>query len=140
MALPKEKFREIVFQLLYSSDFAPGEKGESVPLIMEQLGVTKRTLGQALEVQSKILQCQSELDTHIRTLSTEYPFERIPRIEKTILRLGAFELLYDASVPPKAVIAEAIRLCRKFAAPESGKYVNAILDALYKYKERSKTQ
>src|SRR5690606_29501809 len=59
-------------------------------------------------------------------------FERIPRVERNILRLAVFELLHDPSVPPTVAIAEAIRLTRKFATPEAATFINAVLDAIFK--------
>lgn len=64
--------------------------------------------------------------------STSYEFERIPRIERNVLRLGVYEIMYDSDIPPKVAIAEAIRLTRKFATPESATFVNAILDSILK--------
>ncbi|HSX14156.1 MAG TPA: transcription antitermination factor NusB, partial [Chlamydiales bacterium] len=67
----------------------------------------------------------SEIDEKISLYSTDYAFERISLVEKTILRLGIFEL---ERLPPPIAIAEAIRLTRKFGTPESAQFVNAILD------------
>lgn len=131
MALPPQKFREIVFQILFSRDFEPGDEGEIIPFLMEELKVTKRSMLEADAKANLVIAKQAELDERITPASTEYTFERISRVEKTILRLGAFEILHDASIPPKVAIAEAIRLCRKFGTPESANFVNAILDAIY---------
>ena len=137
MALPPQKFREIVFQLLYSQDVADLDVDESIPFIMNELKVTRRAVQEALERMRLVLGCQSELDAKIGAASTEYSFERISRVEKTILRLGAYELLHDAAIPPKVAIAEAIRLCRKFGTPESAQFVNAILDEIFKHAARN---
>ena len=131
MALPPQKFREIVFQILFSRDFGAESQGEIIPFLMEELKVTKRTMVEAEERANQVLRLGSEIDEKLAPLSTEYAFDRISRVEKSILRLGVFEILHDASIPPKVAIAEAIRLCRKFATPESAHFVNAILDAVY---------
>lgn len=130
MPLPPQKFREAVFQILYSCDFAYSE--EIVPFMMEELKATKKAMGDAQRRVNEILLKKEEIDALIGSRSTEYSFERISRVEKTILRLGVFEILFDSSVPPVVVIAEAIRLCRKFATAESSQFVNAILDGVYK--------
>ncbi|MDE3045219.1 MAG: transcription antitermination factor NusB [Verrucomicrobiota bacterium] len=132
MALPPQKFREIVFQLLYSHDFSPLEQDDSVPFMMQELKVTKRSMLQAHERVAQVLEKLPLIDVKIEQTSTEYSFDRISRVEKTILRLAVFELLYDPSIPPKVAIAEAIRLCRKFGTPESAHFVNAILDPIFK--------
>lgn len=132
MALPPQKFREIVLQVLFSRDFIPGEEEEMIPFMMNELKVTKRIMLDVHARVDSILAKLDSIDDEIRTASTEYSFERISRVERTILRLGLFELHFDTALPAKVVIAEAIRLCRKFGTPESASYINAILDGVYK--------
>jgi N utilization substance protein B len=140
MALPPQKFREIVFQILYSYDFDAGEEDEMIPFMMHELKVTKRIMIDAHTRMNQILLKQEEIDAKIRIASTEYSFERISRVERTILRLGLFEILFDLKLPSKVAIAEAIRLCRKFGTPESSQFVNAILDGIYKKDESQNTE
>lgn len=132
MALPPQKFREIVFQMLYSSDFPSPEGDETALMLMGELKVTKKAVLTAKERVEQILLRQSEIDEKISLYSTEYAFDRISRVEKTILRLGIFELQFDTELPPLVSISEAIRLTRKFGTPESSQFVHAILDRVYK--------
>jgi transcription antitermination protein NusB len=132
MALPVQKFREMVFQMLYAFDFASTESEEMIDLMMQELKVSKKSAREADLRMRAILEKVEEIDQKIRPASTEYQFERISSVEKNILRMGIFELCYDESIPPKVAIAEAIRLCRKFGTPESANFVNAILDSIYK--------
>lgn len=132
MSLPPQKFREIVFLLLYRNDFICSELEETVFLIMDQLKVTKRSVLEAQERVFLIKNKLEEIDEKISTASTEYSFERISSVEKTVLRLGLYEILYDEMIIPKIAFSEAIRLTRKFGSPESAHFVNAILDAVYK--------
>ena len=134
MALPPQKFREIVFQLLYSQDFAPIDAAESIPFMMHELKVTKRVMLDVHERINKILTQYPEIDQKIEAASISYTFDRISKVEKTILRVGVFEIFYDDAIPEKVAIAEAIRLSRKFGTPESAHFVNAILDDIYKKK------
>ncbi|MBS0604389.1 MAG: transcription antitermination factor NusB [Verrucomicrobia bacterium] len=134
MALSPQKFREIVFQLIYSDDFG-GEHGgdaEIVEMLMAQLAVTKRIVREACAFKEKFLEKKKEIDEIIVKHSESYDFERIPRIERNVIRLGLYELLFSADIPPKVAIAEAIRLTRKFATPEAATFVNAILDSVFK--------
>lgn len=131
MALPPQKFREIVFQILFSRDFVVAESQEMIALLMKELKVTKKTMIEADARADLVEKHRTELDEMISRFSTEYSFERISRTEKSILRLGAFELLHDPSIPPKVAIAEAIRICRKFGSPESAKFINGLLDSVY---------
>lgn len=132
MAVPQQKFRELVFQLLYSYDMGRANEIDMIELMMAELAVTKKTVRTAQESVQAILSKQPEIDALIAKTSTSYAFERIQSVERNILRLGAFEVLFDQSVPPKVAIAEAMRLSRKFGTLESASFVNAILDSIYK--------
>jgi N utilization substance protein B len=134
MALPPQKFREIVVQLLYSQAFADLDAKETIPFMMKELKVTRRAMVDVHALIDAILAKLGEIDPQIAAISSEYAFDRISKVELAIIRLGMYELLYNASIPDKVAIAEAIRLCRKFGSPESAKFVNAILDHVYKRK------
>lgn len=130
MPLPPQKFREAVLQILFSTDFGT-EPEEIVPFMMQELQTTRKTMADAKSRVDQVLTKLPEIDEVIASASHEYSFERISRSERAILRLGFYELLFDPSLPPKVVIAESIRLCRKFGTPESAHFVNAILDGVY---------
>lgn len=132
MALPQEKFRELVFQLLYSRDQGDAADKAMAKMMMKELSVTKKTVLQAQERVAAIVEVQDELDTKIGGASESYEFDRIQLVERNVLRLGVYELIYDDAVPAAVVISEAIRLCRKFGTREAAKFVNAVLDHLHK--------
>jgi N utilization substance protein B len=131
MALPLQKFREIVFQLLYSYDTATPDEEAIVELMMNELAVSKKNVKLAQERVQQVLSHLPEIDAHIASVSLSYDFDRIQKVTKNILRLAIFELLFDHTIPPKVAIAEAIRLSRKFSTRESASFVNAILDHVY---------
>lgn len=131
MALPQQKIREILLLLLFSHDFVQGKEEDSCDLVMGELSVSKKYVLQALEVRQAIEPKLPIIDEKIAKATTAYEFDRIPRIERNILRLGVFELLYCPHVPGKVALAEAVRLARKFASPEGSTFINAILDAIY---------
>ncbi len=134
MALNPYKMREIIFHLLYSSDFSEAAEGESFPILMEHHKVTKKCM-YAAEAQTKEIQAElKEIDQMISETSKEYEFDRIPRVERNLLWLGTFEIYFSKTVPPKVAISEAVRLAKKFSSAESANFINAILDALYKKK------
>lgn len=135
MTLPPQKFREMVFQMLYGSDMGRAHGDDLVPLMMEELAVNKRTARLAQERMEAILAKKQTIDDAIGEVLLSYAFERIPSVERNILRVGIFEMLFDDEIPPKVAIAEAMRLARKFSSPEAARFVNAVLDAVYKRHE-----
>ena len=116
--------------MLYSQDFGGGD--EVANMLMVQLAVTKKSVRQAQELMGQIVEKKEALDAVIRLHAQEYEFDRIPRVERNVIRLGVYELLFAKQIPPKVAIAEAIRLSRKFATPEAAHFVNAVLDSVYK--------
>lgn len=139
MALSKQKFREMVFQLLFCSEFAEKDE-EMLDFMMQQLKVTRKSVESALAQVDMLWQKKAFLDELIEKTATSYSISRIPKVELSILRLGAFEILFDKSVPAKVALAEAMRLARKFATKESGGFINAILDGIYKLHEQAVPQ
>jgi N utilization substance protein B len=128
MEFPPQKFREIVFQLLYSMDGSGSAEAELIPFLMRELTVTKKHVSAAYEKAKKIWQHHAELDTVIAARSRDYSFERIKTVEKNVLRLAFFELLIEKELDQKIVISEAHRLTRKFSTLEGASFVNAVLD------------
>jgi N utilization substance protein B len=127
-----QKFREAVLQMLYSYDLGVAKDDAMVRMIMEELAVTKKT---AYRVQERVQNIRAhipEIDSLIAESSISYEFERIQSVERNVLRLGLYELLFDDEIPAKVAISEALRLSRKFSTKEAASFVNAILDVHYK--------
>ncbi len=131
MSLPQKKAREILLLLLYSQTISSSQE-DLAELIQGELKVTRKAVKEAEERLRKIMEYLPTIDLIIRRVSTSYDFDKIHSMEKNILRLGAYEILYDAEIPPKVGIAEAVRLAIKFSTEASSSFVNAILDSLYK--------
>lgn len=132
MTVPMQKFREAVFQMLYSYDLGEASDDAMIRLIMEELAITKKTAYQVQERVQKIRAHLPQIDTLIADASVSYEFERIQSVERNVIRLGLYELLFDNEIPPKVAISEALRLARKFGTKEAASFVNAILDVHYK--------
>ncbi len=149
--------RSIAMQSLYEWDFygmsarAKGRDG-SVPLAEGEVGgkdnsldaITERNIkdfGPGLEdldfVRSLIHGVAlhlKELDNIIEKAAPEWPIAQIPLVDRNVLRLGLYELLYanKEEVPPKVAINEAIELAKTFSGTISGKFINGVLGTVYK--------
>lgn len=132
MAVPVQKMREIIFQMLYSYDIGKADEEDMIDLMMKELSVSRSAVQAAQLKVEEIQAIQEELDSMISGASLSYAFERIQTVERNILRLGVYELFFAGDIPPKVAISEAVRLARKFSTPESANFVNAILDTLHK--------
>jgi N utilization substance protein B len=77
-----------------------------------------------------VVETQERLDEHIRTASEHWRLERMARVDRNILRLGAFELTARPEVPRAVIIDEAVELAKRYGTEESGKFVNGVLDRI----------
>lgn len=80
-----------------------------------------------------VIKFQKELDQKLGPLAPEWPIEQIARIDRSVLRLGLYELVYSPEkVPHKVVINEAVELAKSFGSDNSGKFVNGVLGTAYR--------
>jgi len=84
----------------------------------------------ALELVRGVLDFREEIDKRIRSLSEHWRLERMSIVDRNILRLGAYEVLYRPDIPPKVTIDEAVELAKEYGDEKSGSFVNGILDKL----------
>lgn len=80
---------------------------------------------------------QEQIDTLIRKYSKNWDFSRISVVNKAILRLSVYALLYTWEVPKNVTIDEAVELTKEFESEESARFVNGILDAILKNEIKS---
>jgi N utilization substance protein B len=73
-----------------------------------------------------------EIDRALEACLDNWKLDRVSRIDRSVLRIGAAELLYKADIPPKVAIQEAVRLAERYGGDESPRFVNGVLDAIYK--------
>ena len=126
MAIAKKKFREGVFQAVYAAGLGAGEVST---LLKEKGKLPSGAVKEIVAYAEKVEKEFEKLDAMIDEVSSH---EKIGEIERNILRLAVYELFYDRETPGEVVIAEAMRLTQKFGTEASSKYVNAILDTLFK--------
>jgi len=74
----------------------------------------------------------SEIDRVLSAALDNWALDRLSRIDRCVLRIGTTELLYSADVPPKVAIQEAVRLAERYGGDESPRFVNGVLDAVYR--------
>jgi len=126
----RSRAREIVLQALYLSDMNPEGAAEKVrPFLLRRLRDAE-LVNFAQALYDGCMAHRKEIDQRLADLSENWKVERMPAVDRNILRLGAFELLWQPETPVAAVIDEAIELAKRFGSTESSAFVNAILDRL----------
>jgi N utilization substance protein B len=80
-----------------------------------------------------VLLVRDDIDTKIQPIAPDWPIDQIARVDRNILRIGIYELLYKAEiVPPKVAINEAVELAKAFGSDNSSKFVNGVLGTAYR--------
>ncbi len=74
----------------------------------------------------------SKIDDSLQPLAPEWPISQIARMDRMVLRIGAYELVYAKDIPPKVVINEAVELAKAFGGDNSSKFINGVLGTLLK--------
>lgn len=132
--------RSIALQSLYEWDFF-GKKPNLEKIIERDI----KEFGPGLEDESfvwqlvtGVIQHLKEIDEIIKKAAPQWPIEQISIVDRNILRIGIYELLYEdkTAVPPKVAINEAIELAKSFGGENSGKFVNGVLGTVYKELEK----
>lgn len=80
-----------------------------------------------------VLSVQVDLDAKIQPIAPDWPIDQIARIDRNILRIGLYELLYQAEIiPPKVAINEAVELAKAFGSDNSSKFINGVLGTAFR--------
>lgn len=77
-----------------------------------------------------------ELDAVLQPIAPDWPIDQIARMDRVVLRIGAYELLIGNDAPPKVVINEAVELAKAFGGENSSKFVNGVLGTVLKQKDQ----
>ena len=129
--------RSIVLQTLFEWDFLNKELSE-LPLMLtrniKEFAPGMGDEGFMQKLLDGVISKKTDIDQIITKAAPDWPLEKIATIDRNILRIGLFELLFSArnEVPPKVAINEAIELAKTYGGETSGKFVNGVLGAVYK--------
>ncbi len=129
--------RSIVLQSLFEWDLNGVEKNQVHEVLdrnISEFAPNKADMPFMGKLLDGILQKQPELDLIIEKAAPEWPIDRISPVDRNILRLGLYELLFSDrhEVPAKVAINEAIELAKQFGGENSSKFINGVLGAVYK--------
>jgi transcription antitermination protein NusB len=129
--------RSIVLQTLFEWDLNNVERNEIDAVLgrnIDEFAPNKADTPYMEKLLDGIIGKQSELDLIITKAAPEWPIDRISPVDRNILRLGLFELLFAdrKEVPAKVAINEAIELAKQFGGDNSSRFVNGVLGAVYK--------
>ncbi len=126
----RRRARAIALQALYEIDSTKHEVEAVVSRLLAEGGLFEENNAFVRELVSKVIQNKGKIDRHIQRFATAWPIEQIPIIDRNILRLAIFEILFDNNVSIKVAINEAVELAKKFGSDNSPKFVNGVLGSV----------
>jgi len=128
--------RSIVMQSLYEWDFWDKKKDidEILKKNVKEFAPGISDTGFIFELKDGIMKNMPEINKIIEKYAPEWPLDQIMIVDRSVLRVGVYELLFGDknNVPPKVAINEAIELAKTFGGESSGKFINGVLGAVYK--------
>ncbi len=123
--------RMAAVQFLYSWEInRPEDLAQALELFFAEQEQPRDHFAFGEELIHGAIEHMSEIDGHIRGLAQNWDFERIAKIDLTILRVGIHEMLHRKDIPPVVSINEAINLSKQFSNADAKRFINGILDRL----------
>ena len=126
----RRKARTIALQTLYELDCSTHQPNEILARLLQEKPLPDEAADFARSLVNGVQQNKKNIDDIIRRFAPAFPVEQIAPIDRNILRLAIFEVLFDNRVPVKAAINEAVELAKSFGSDTSQKFVNGVLGSV----------
>lgn len=136
MASNRHLGRIIALQTLYEQEFRIecGDKDFDLDNVLKRNISRYRNMVDDTEFIASLVKGvdskQTELDAVLQPIAPEWPIDQIARMDRIVLRIGAYELIFGTNVPPKVVINESVELAKGFGGENSSKFINGVLGTL----------
>lgn len=138
MKKKRRQARELTLSALYACEMRPQEETFSVfNTITESEEYSPDNIEYAKKLFMGVIESIDELDSVISKFAKNWDIKRMAAIDRTLLRMAVEEFDKKYNIPYKVVIDEAVELAKEFGAEESGKFVNGLLDNIYREKYKS---
>jgi N utilization substance protein B len=135
----RSKAREIALSILYQIEISRKDYQETFQSYLKDHPQKQEIVDFSFSLVEGVIKNLSYIDSLIKKYVKNWEIERMAVIDRNILRMGCFELLFLKDIPPKVSINEAIELAKRFGDIDSPRFVNGILDKIYKM-ESKKTE
>ncbi len=141
MASNRHLGRIVALQTLYEQDFrleCDDDNFQLDQVLRRNIDRYKDTIDDQAFIEKLVKGVNSkiaELDAVLGPIAPEWPIDQIARMDRIVLRIGLYELLYEQDAPPKVVINEAVELAKSFGGDNSSKFINGVLGTALKQLE-----
>jgi len=132
----RRETREWIIQFLFQLDFNPEPVDIALKDFWEGKEPIDRERAYAEEIIKGVMQRKDELDDRLSQYAKRWDSERMGAVDRTVMRVALFEMLYREDVPPVVSINEAVHFAKDFSSFQSGRFVNGVLDRIRKDLDR----
>lgn len=122
--------RAVVLQALYELDFTDHQAEPALEARFEDRILPEAAEGFARSLLMGVQTYRTYLDSVMGELAPEWPIDQIAAVDRNILRIAVYELLFELDIPPKVAINEAVELAKMFGSESSPRFVNGVLGSL----------
>lgn len=122
--------RAVVLQALYELDFTDHQAEPALEARFEDRTLPEAAEGFARSLLMGVQTYRTYLDSVMGELAPEWPIDQIAAVDRNILRIAVYELLFEVDIPPKVAINEAVELAKMFGSESSPRFVNGVLGSL----------
>jgi len=126
----RRKARIVALQTLYELDCSTHKSDDILARLLQEKALPGEAIDFTRELITGVLQNKHDIDNIIRRFAPAFPVEQIATIDRNILRLAIFEVLFNNKVPVKAAINEAVELAKSFGSDTSQKFINGVLGSI----------
>ncbi len=123
----RHKARVIAFQTLFEIDSVGHLPPDTLARHLDDANLTPEASAFVEELVSGALKYREKIDKAIQESAPSWPIDQMPKVDKNILRLAIFEILFHNKVPLKVAINEAVELAKTFGSDNSAKFINGVL-------------
>ncbi len=132
----RRKSRELAMQALFYMDMSQNVSMETLELYCQHFPPSKKAQPFFMELVKGVINTRSKIDSFIERYSSNWKISRMSCVDRNVMRVAVYELLYCQEIPPKVSINEAIDVGKKFGTDESGAFINGILDSIRRAMEK----
>jgi len=127
----RRKSRELAMQALFYMDMSKNDSEETIKLFCDNFIFSKEAALFFLKLVNGVIHTRQDIDPIIERFSSNWKMSRMSCVDRNIMRIAVYELLFCSDIPSKVSINEAIDIGKKFGTEESGAFINGILDSIH---------
>lgn len=127
----RRKSRELALQALFCLDMLEENSDDLIEEICQVIDPPQKTRDYFLTLVTGVMERMADIDERIVGTSSNWKLSRMSGVDRNIIRIAVYELLFREDIPHKVAINEAIDIGKKFGTEKSGKFINGILDNVY---------